>query len=296
MNLNTLTTETANPLSKNMSAMTVFDTIKLFNQEDYKAVKCIESQYLQIEKVINLTINALKKDGRIIYIGAGTSGRLGVLEAVECPPTFGVAYDKVVGLVAGGDSAFKIPKEDMEDSKEAIIKELKQLDLNSNDMVIGIAASGLTKYVISGIKYAQKVGSSNAAIVCNFNSEIKKICANTIEIVPGPELLTGSTRLKAATATKMVLNMISTISMTQIGKVYQNYMVDVQLSNQKLVQRGINIVSAVTGCNEEVAKKVLKEAHNSVKTAIVMILYNLDYITAKKSLEKSAGKIEQISL
>jgi N-acetylmuramic acid 6-phosphate etherase len=294
IDLSKLTTETENPVSKNLSAMTITDSIELFNKEDYKAVSCIESQYSNIEKVIKLTIKALESNGRIIYIGAGTSGRLGVLDAVECPPTFGVDYDRVIGLVAGGESAFGIPKEDIEDSAEIIVEDLKNVNLNSNDIVIGIAASGRTPYVISGLEYAKKIGSSYAAIVCNFDSDISKICENTIEIVPGPELLTGSTRLKSGTATKLVLNMISTIAMTQIGKVYKNYMVDVQLSNKKLVQRGINIICAVTECSNQLAEEKLNEADNSVKTAIVMILYNLDYEDAKLSLIKSFGKIENI--
>jgi N-acetylmuramic acid 6-phosphate etherase len=294
IDLSNLSTELINPKSANLSSMTINESIKLFNNEDYNAVRCIETQYENIKKVIELTINALENDGRIIYIGAGTSGRLGVLDAVECPPTFGVEYDRVIGLVAGGESAFGIPKEEVEDSAEVIVGDLKNIDLKENDIVIGIAASGRTPYVISGLKYAREVGCDIGAIVCNFESDIKKICENTIEIVPGPELLTGSTRLKAGTATKLVLNMISTISMVQIGKVFKNYMVDVQLSNKKLVQRGINIICAVTECNAKFAEIKLAEADNSVKTAIVMILYNLDYENAKLSLEKARGRIDNI--
>jgi len=295
IDLSVLTTEKENPISTNLSSMSIIDSIELFNNEDIKAVSCIKSQYNNIEKVIKLTVETLNNDGRIIYIGAGTSGRLGVLDAVECPPTFGVEYDKVIGLVAGGESAFGIPKEDIEDSEEVIIKDLKNINLKKNDILIGIAASGRTPYVIGGLKYAKTKGCNIASIVCNFDSEIKSICENTIEIVPGPEILTGSTRLKAGTATKLVLNMISTISMIQIGKVYKNFMVDVQLSNKKLVQRGINIITSVTGCSEKLAQETLSIANNSVKVAIVMILYNMDYEMAIKSLEHVKGRIDNIN-
>ena len=294
IDLSKMVTEQANPNTQNLSFMSIQEAVRIMNQEDYNAVKCIESQYDMIAKVIALTSNVLENKGRIIYMGAGTSGRLGVLDAVECPPTFNVDANTVIGLIAGGETAFVKAVEGAEDSKELGEEELRKIQLCADDIVIGIAASGRTPYVIGGLKYAQSINAATCAIVCNPHSEIKKITPLTIEIVPGPEVLTGSTRLKAATATKMVLNMISTISMIRIGKIYQNYMVDVKMSNEKLFSRGTNIVCSVTCCTKETALKALEEAKGNVRLAIVMILLDCDSLQAKEALLKVNGRIQDL--
>lgn len=294
IDLSKMTTEQVNPNTVHLSAMSIREAIEVMNQEDYNAVKCVESQFDMIEKVITITSNALENGGRIIYIGAGTSGRLGLLDAVECPPTFGVDYNTVVGLIAGGDNAFVKAVEGAEDSKEFAVEDLKKNNLTNKDVVIGVAASGRTPYVIGGLEYAKSIGAATCGLVCNRNSEIEAICEHTIVVEPGPEVLTGSTRLKAGTVTKLVLNMISTISMIRIGKVYNNYMVDVKMSNQKLITRGINIICAVTDCDREIAQAALDKADGSVKTAIVMILMNCDKECAENALNNSKGRIQEI--
>jgi N-acetylmuramic acid 6-phosphate etherase len=294
IDLKKMDTEKVNENSVNLSSMSIKDAVKLFNDEDYNAVKCIEPEFENITKVIEITSKALSNGGRIIYIGAGTSGRLGLIDAVECPPTFGVDYNTVVGVIAGGQGAFVKAKEGAEDNQEQAIEELKEVNLTSKDVLIGIAASGRTPYVIGGMKYAMSIGCEIAAVVCNYNSQMKNMCANTIEIVPGPEVLTGSTRLKAGTATKLVLNMISTISMISQGKIFKNYMVDVKMSNKKLIQRGINIISEVTECNPKLAESKLKEANNSVKTAIVMILLDCGFEEANERLSSNDDNIERL--
>lgn len=294
MDLFKLDTEKSNQNSKNFSSMSIRESVELMNIEDRNAVKCIESQYDRISEIIKYTSKALSNKNRIIYIGAGTSGRLGVLDAVECPPTFGVDYNTVVGLIAGGDEAFVKSKEGAEDSEEEAIKDLKNINFNKNDVLIGIASSGRTPYAIGGLKYAKRIGAKAFSIVCTYNSIMKKYSDITVEAVPGPEVLTGSTRLKAGTATKLILNMISTISMKEIGKIYKNYMVDLKLSNNKLQQRGINILREVTDCSLDVAKSILEKSKGNVKIGIIMILLDLDYEKAVEKLNKNKGILENI--
>ena len=294
MNLSAMSTERVNPRTTELSSMSIREAIEVINQENYNSVKCIESQFDVLEKVIEITSEALERGGRIIYMGAGTSGRLGLLDAVECPPTFGVDFNTVIGLIAGGDQAFVKAVEGAEDSEELGVGDLKRIHLNEKDVVIGLAASGRSPYVIGGIEYAKKAGAKCCAVVCNKNSEIGRICPLTIEAEPGPEVLTGSTRLKAGTTTKLILNMISTISMIRIGKIYKNYMVDVKMSNKKLVTRGTNIVSAVTGCSKERAEEVLAESEGSVRTAIAMILLGCRKEEAEDALKKVNGRIQNL--
>lgn len=294
MDLKKIDTERNNEKSRDFSSMSIKDSVSLMNKEDIKAVQCIEPEIDKITKVIEYTSQALKNKNRIIYIGAGTSGRLGVLDAVECPPTFGVDYDTVVGLIAGGDGAFVKAKEGSEDSFLEAENDLKKINFIKDDILIGIAASGRTPYVIGAIEYAKSLGAHAFAVVATKNSEIKKHADITIEVVPGPEVLTGSTRLKAGTATKLVLNMISTISMKEMGKVYQNYMVDLKLSNKKLYQRGINILRDITSCDEEMAIKVLEASNCHVKAGIVMILLGVDYETAINKLDNNNGIIDEV--
>lgn len=294
IDLSKISTEVSNPRSVNFSEMSIRDSIEFMNEEDLNTVECIKYQFDNIEKLIEQTSKALKNGGRIIYMGAGTSGRLGLLDAVECPPTFGVDYDVVTGLIAGGENAFVKAEEGAEDRTSEGEADLKKINLTDKDVVIGIAASGRTPYVIGGIEYANSIGAVTGSIACTTESEIGKISKFPVEVVPGPEVLTGSTRLKAGTATKFVLNMISTISMKEIGKVYKNYMVDLKLSNKKLSVRGLNIIKEVTGCSDEIAKEKLEQANGHVKLAIVMILFNLNKKEAEDALEKAHGYIHKI--
>jgi N-acetylmuramic acid 6-phosphate etherase len=247
----------------------------------------------EIAKAIELATESLKSGGRLIYIGAGTSGRLGVLDAAECPPTFGVSDQMVVGLIAGGKEAFLKAIEGAEDSHTLCQQELEAIQLSDRDTVVGLAASGRTPYVIYGLRYANSIGANTIAIACNKDSEISKEAKVAIEPVVGPEVLTGSTRLKSGTAQKMILNMISTGSMIGIGKVYKNLMVDVQQTNEKLIVRAQNITMEATGCSREEAEEALRQADGSVKLAVVMILKNCSVEEAQKSLEESQGKVRE---
>lgn len=294
VDLNSLSTEQTNPRSTSFSSMSISDAVTLMNEEDLNVIKAVENAKPEIVRVIEKSSATLEKGGRIIYAGAGTSGRLGVLDAVECPPTFGVDYNVVVGLIAGGEGAFVKAKEGAEDSAEQGKEDLIAHGLTEKDMVIGVAASGRTPYVIGALEYASSIGCPTGAVVCSANSAISKVCPDTITLLCGPEVLTGSTRLKSGTATKMVLNMISTISMRQIGKIYKNYMVDVKMTNEKLVARGNRIVRAITGCSADEAAEALKEAGNHVKTAIVMIDHHCTADQARELLDAAQGHIDRI--
>lgn len=294
IDLSKLTTEQENPRTKQLSAMGIREAIEIMNEENLQAVKCIESQYDRLERVIEMTSDALERGRRIVYIGAGTSGRIGLLDAVECPPTFGVDYETVIGLIAGGENAFVKAVEGAEDSKEQGRADLEAIHLSKEDVVIGLAASGRTPYVIGALEYARQIGAHRAAIVCNEKSPISQICPLTIEAIAGPEVLTGSTRLKAGTATKLICNMISTLSMIRIGKVYKNYMVDVKMTNEKLKTRGVNIVMSVTDCSKEQAQKALEMAQGQVRNAIVMILLGCSKEEAEAALEQAGGQIQKL--
>lgn len=241
IDLTSLTTEQRNPGSMNLDKMSALDIAKLINSEDYNAVGAVREVLPQVAKVIELASEKLQQGGRIIYIGAGTSGRLGVLDASECPPTFGVSPDVVVGIIAGGDGALRCAVEGAEDSTSLCEENLKDIGLNAKDIVIGLSASGRTPYVIHGLRYAGSIGCSTVAIACNKDSLIGQEADIAIEPVTGPEVLTGSTRLKAGTAQKMILNMISTGSMAMTGRVYQNLMIGVSPSNEKLKARAESI-------------------------------------------------------
>lgn len=293
IDLSKLTTESRNPDTINLDEMTPYEIAKTMNKEDKNVVKAIEEILPQIATAIEWATESLKAGGRIIYIGAGTSGRLGLLDAVECPPTFGVSKELVVGLIAGGEKAFVEAVEGAEDSKTLCEEELKAIHLSSDDIVIGLAASGRTPYVIYGLNFANKTGCKTVAIACNRGADIGTEAKLSIESVTGPEVLTGSTRLKAGTAQKMILNMISTGSMVGIGKVYENLMVDVKQSNEKLVVRSQNIVMTATGCDREEAKRVLEQAEGHVKTAITMILLNCDAKEARQKLSQAGGGIRK---
>lgn len=291
VDLTKLMTESRNEKSMNLDRMSPLDIVTLMNEEDAYAVHAVKEVIPEIVKAVQWTTEALQNGGRLIYMGAGTSGRLGVLDAVECRPTFGVSSDLIIGLIAGGEKAFVKAVEGAEDSKTLGQEDLMELKLTDKDVVIGIAASGRTPYVIHALRYARKIGAKTVIIACNKNSEMSKEAEIAIEPATGAEVLTGSTRLKAGSAQKMILNMISTASMVGIGKVYQNLMVDVMQSNEKLVTRAENIVIDATGCDKATAKEKIAEADGSVKLAITMILLNCDIEQAKENLNRSHGHI-----
>lgn len=281
-------TEQRNPNSMHLDEMSVEEIAKLMNGEDRGVPEAIQRAIPEITELIEAVIRAFKNEGRLIYIGAGTSGRLGILDAVECVPTFGTSPEKVVGLIAGGEQAIKDAVEGAEDSKELAIEDLKKLRLTKNDIVVGIAASGRTPYVIGGLNYAKEIGAKTGSLSNNENTKISEIADYPIEVITGPEVLAGSTRLKAGTAQKIVLNMITTISMVKIGKAYENLMVDVLATNEKLVDRAKRIIVEATGVDYEEAEKVFDEA-GSVKLAIVMILSGASKEDSKAALEETDG-------
>ena len=293
INLENLTTERRNETTFGLDEMSVAQAVKLMNQEDSKVTEAVAKQLPQIEKVIEATIASFKKGGRLIYMGAGTSGRLGVLDAAECVPTFGVEPEMVVGLIAGGEQAMTVAVEGAEDSLELGAEDLKKLRLTANDLVIGIAASGRTPYVIGGLDYASEVGATTATIACNLQAAISDHAQLPIEVDCGPEFLTGSTRLKSGTAQKLILNMISTISMIGIGKVYNNLMVDVKPTNEKLVERAKRIIMQATEVDYDTAAKFFVAANENVKLAIVMILTGSDRVTAEAKLIQADGFVKK---
>ncbi len=286
-----LTTESRNPRTMNLDEISPLQLVSVMNQEDLCVVSAVKAVLPQVATAVQWAKEALEAGGRLIYFGAGTSGRLGVLDAVECPPTFGVSSDVVVGLIAGGERAFVRAVEGAEDDPELCKKELLAINLKESDLAIGLAASGRTPYVIGGLRYAKEIGCRTVAIACNKDSAIGKEADLAIEPIPGPEVLTGSTRLKAGTAQKMILNMISTGSMVGIGKAYQNLMVDVQQTNNKLVVRAQNITMAATGCTRDEAAAALHEANGSAKVAIVMLLTKVSAKEAQNQLDAAQGHV-----
>lgn len=283
-------TENRHPDSMKLDQMSIHEIAQLMNQDDLTVPKAINEELDVIEKVIEVVAAQLKNGGRLFYIGAGTSGRLGVLDAVECVPTFGTSPELVQGIMAGGNKAIVEAVEGIEDSEDQAVKDLKKKQLSNKDVVIGIAASGRTPYVIGGLNYANEIGAQTAAIANNEDSKIGKIAKYSIEILTGPEILTGSTRLKAGTSAKLVLNMISTISMVRLGKTFENLMVDVKATNEKLIDRSKRIVAEATGVEYKKAEQVLRNA-GSVKLAIVMILSDASKTEAEDALEMVDGVV-----
>lgn len=293
IDLDKLTTERRNQKTFGLDEMSVSEAARLMNQEDHEVAAAVAKELPSIEPVIEAAIVSLKKNGRLIYMGAGTSGRLGVLDAAECVPTFGVEPEMVVGLIAGGEAAMTVAVEGAEDSLELGKEDLIQLNLTENDLVVGIAASGRTPYVIGGLDYARSIGAKTATISCNKEAEISQHADFPIEVDAGPEFLTGSTRLKSGTAQKLILNMISTISMIGIGKVFNNLMVDVKPTNDKLVERSKRIIMEATEVDYETAEKYFYEAEQNVKLAIVMLLTNSNKETAKRKLAEADGFVKR---
>ena len=250
-----------------LEKMSTVDLLKNINREDKTVAHSVQEQIPQIEKLVNTIVSKMKLGGRLFYLGAGTSGRLGIVDASECPPTFGVDHGLVIGLMAGGDKAMRKAVEFAEDNTNLGWEDLQSYDINKNDFVVGIAASGTTPYVIGALKRCQDEKISTACIVCNGNSPVAEVADFPIEIVVGPEFVTGSTRMKSGTAQKLVLNMISTSVMIQLGKVKGNKMVDMQLSNNKLVDRGTKMIMKELGVDYDTANKLL-EKYGSVRNAV----------------------------
>ncbi|MBY7734684.1 N-acetylmuramic acid 6-phosphate etherase [Francisella philomiragia] len=290
--LKNINTEKRNPRSFNLDSMSVQESVNLMIDEEYGVIEALKEQSLNIAKIVEVTSQALKKGGRVIYVGAGTSGRLGILDAVECPPTFSVDYNTIIGLIAGGEKAFIQAQEGAEDNPDFGKADLLRINLTAKDVVIGIAASGRTPYVIGALEYANSIGATTIAISCTKQAKISSYADYNVEAVPGPEVLTGSTRLKAGTTQKLILNIISTLSMVSVGKVYQNLMVDVKPTNEKLVERSKNIICEATGVDYVTAQDFYMKANKSVKVAIVMILNDCDYEQALAILKKNNNFIK----
>ncbi len=294
MDFNKLDTEKRNAETENIDRAPTEEIIRLINNEDKKAAPAVEKEIPRIASAVDEIYKRVINGGRLIYIGCGTSGRLGVLDASECPPTFGVDAQLVVGVIAGGEKALTTAIEGAEDDPFLAEKDLKKINLSSKDALVGIAASGRTPYVLGALKYAKKTGAAAIGLCCSANSELSEIADITIAPLPGPEAVTGSTRMKSGTAQKMVLNMLSTALMIRLGKVYKNLMVDVMASNEKLEARALSIVKTVTGADDNAALSAIKACHGNCKSAIVCILLDLSPEEAERALEKAGGHLNKV--
>ncbi|MCT8581848.1 N-acetylmuramic acid 6-phosphate etherase [Glaesserella parasuis] len=294
--LGQLITEQRNPNSMQIDTLSAYEIVQIINNEDKQVPLVIEKVLPQIAQAVEKIVEAFQQGGRLVYIGAGTSGRLGVLDASECPPTFGVSPEMVKGIIAGGERALRHPIEGAEDNKEAGKQDLQAVEFSQKDVLVGIATSGRTPYVLGALAYAKQLGATTVSIASNPNSAMSQIADIVIDTVVGAEVLTGSSRMKSGTAQKLVLNMLTTASMILIGKCYQNLMVDVQASNQKLVARAIRIVMQATECSREIAETTLVLAENNAKLAIMMILADLDKDGAEQLLSQQQGKISRYTI
>lgn len=293
VNLEGIATEKRNTSTLLIDELSTIDMLTLINNEDKTVPLAIEKILPDIAMAVDLITKQLQSGGRLFYIGAGTSGRLGVLDAAECPPTYGVSPDLVQGIIAGGTPALLKAQEGAEDSLELCKKDLKEKDFSKNDIMVGIAASGRTPYVIGGLEYAKSIGAPTISIACSPNSEIAKLADIPLTVVTGPEVITGSTRMKAGTAQKLVLNMLSTGTMIKLGKVYSNLMVDLMATNRKLEERSIRIVMEATGENREISQKALAACKGKAKTAIFMLLSGLTPEEATTALDNSNGFVSK---
>jgi N-acetylmuramic acid 6-phosphate etherase len=288
-----LTTESRNPSSKNIDQLTALEIAQLMNAEDLKVPAAITSELPLIGTAIDWIADAFRGGGRLFYMGAGTSGRLGVLDASECPPTFSTPPSMVVGVIAGGTTALTTAVEGAEDDAEQAVSDLKEHLFSSKDLLVGIATSGRTPYVLGGLGYARSVGAKSIGITCNASSDLHQYADLTIAPIVGPEVISGSTRLKAGTATKMVLNMLTTGAMVLIGKTYGNLMVDLRASNQKLKIRSQRIVGEITGLTEDRASELLGQCGGEVKTAIVAYFRGVEADAARRLLDQNQGQLRQ---
>lgn len=292
--LNILDTEQKNERTKNIDILSTLEVLKLMNDEDKKVAYAVEKELEHIKEAVDLIYNQMAAGGRLIYIGCGTSGRLGILDAVECPPTFGTDPELVQALIAGGVMAFVKAVEGAEDNQELGAEDLKAIGFSENDILVGIAASGRTPYVIGAVSYAKSISARTISVTCSTNSPLIAITDVAITLQTGPEVITGSTRLKSGTAQKMVLNMLSTTVMIKLGKVYGNLMVDLKATNEKLVERAVMIVRTITGADDSTARKTLEACDFSAKTAIVMLKCNLTAAKAEEAINKANGHISNL--
>lgn len=293
IDLSRLQTEGRNTASENIDTLSTLDMLTIINQEDQKVALAVERILPQIAQAVDVITHAFAQGGRLIYCGAGTSGRLGILDASECPPTYGTPREQVVGLIAGGHTAILRAVENAEDNVALGEQDMIENQVGERDVVVGIAASGRTPYVIGAMKYARTQGATVVSLTCNANSAMSQLADIALEAVVGPEVVTGSSRMKAGTAQKMVLNMLTTGAMIRSGKVYGNLMVDVEATNAKLVQRQIDIVMQATDCDRSTAIKALSECERHCKTAILMILGQLSAAEASAVLTQNNGFIRQ---
>jgi N-acetylmuramic acid 6-phosphate etherase len=289
--LKKIATEQRNPDTMRIDTLSTLDMVKLINREDHKVAEAVSLVTDKIAQAVDVIADRLGQGGRLIYCGAGTSGRLGVLDAVECPPTYSTDPDMVQGLIAGGYPAIFKAVEGAEDSKELGVKDLKDISFSAGDVLVGIAASGRTPYVLGAMEYAKELGAATVSVTCCPGSVLDSFADIGIAPAPGPEVVTGSTRMKSGTAQKMVLNMLSTGAMIKLGKVYGNLMVDVKPSNEKLIRRCVTIVCAATECDETAAVAALEACGYRPKTAIVMVLCGVDAETARTMLQNADGRI-----
>lgn len=293
VDLSKIKTESQNELTKNIDMLDTIDIVSLINEEDKKVALAVEKEKEKVAKLIDKVVEAFDNGGRLIYMGAGTSGRVGIIDAVECRPTFGVSDDMVQCLMAGGVSAFVKAVEGAEDNTILAKEDLKSINLSKNDIVVGIAASGRTPYVMGGIEYAKTIGSITGCIVTSPNSPLASLVDYPVEAIVGPEVITGSTRMKSGTAQKMICNMITTTSMIKLGKVYGNLMIDVMPTNDKLRARAISILVKVTGITEEDAKERI-EKYGNVKKALFATLSNItDVNEVNRILSNNKGNIRK---
>lgn len=291
IDLTSMITESRNPASADIDSLPTLDMLRVINREDQTVALAVEKTLPQVAQVVDAVAQAFRLGGRLIYMGAGTSGRLGILDASECPPTFGTPAEQVVGLIAGGHKAILKAVENAEDNRELAVSDLKALNFSEKDVLVGIAASGRTPYVLGGMEYALSLGATVAAVSCNPDSEMSRLARIAITPVVGPEVITGSSRMKAGTAQKLILNMITTGAMIRSGKVYGNLMADVEATNAKLVERQKRIVMAATECDRATAEQALAACDGHCKTAIVMILAQLSAGDAKALLAQHQGFI-----
>lgn len=292
VNLNHILTEKRNPQTLNIDELSSLEIVKKINEEDHQVPQAINKVLPVIALLVDEIVSAFKQGGRLIYIGAGTSGRLGVLDASECVPTFGTPAEQVIGIIAGGDKALRHALEGAEDNKKQAIEDLKAINLSNKDILVGIAASGRTPYTLSALAYANGLGTVTGCVVNSPQSPMEQEAKYAIVAESGPEVVTGSTRMKAGTAQKLVLNMLTTASMIQIGKVYSNLMVDVQPTNDKLVQRAKNIIAELTGVSPEEAAESL-QTYKTPKAAILALLTSTEGDEVHRLLDKHDGHLKK---
>lgn len=292
--LKRIPTEQRNKATAHIDRMSTLEMVRLINQEDHKVADAVGREAQHIARAVDIITGHMKQGGRLVYVGAGTSGRLGILDAVECPPTYSTEPELVQGLIAGGTPAIFRAVEGAEDDPDLGRKDLEEIHYTKQDVLVGIAASGRTPYVIGAMEYAKSLGGVTIGVTCCPGSEIDTLAEVGIAPMPGPEVVTGSTRMKSGTAQKMVLNMLSTVTMIKLGKVYGNLMVDVKASNEKLYQRAVSIVRTATGAEEDEARAALEKCGYACKPAIVSILLGLTPEEAAAALERADGRIAQV--